>query len=291
MVNKISFFLVVLSGLLHPLWNMILKKSDDKMTFYLNVHIIFTILCSFILFIYPIRTVTAMGWFFVILSALTHFFYQIFLCRTYEIGDLSLTYPIIRSSPIFVAIMGFIFLGEVPSNEALLGIIMVIIGVNIINQRRMSIRGFITPFRHIKRDTVLMASLTAFSSACYLVVDKKGAMAMEPVLFFYLFFAISGFLFLGYLLSIKKIRKSYVKDFYRDKKRIVLVAILEFTSYILILYAFRISKVAYIIALRQISVVFSALYGIWFLKEKYGEVRFVGSLVIFAGIFLVVAFG
>lgn len=293
MVNKISLLLVIISALIHPLWNLLLKRSGDKVIFYLNIHLIFTVVFSFILFLYPLRDITPLGWFFVILSACTHFFYQLFLCRTYELGDMSLTYPIIRSSPIFVLLFGVIFLKEIPSKIAIMGIIIVVFGVQIINQRNLSVSSFLASFRHrhINKKIMIPANLTAFFSACYSVVDKKAVLAINPILFFYLFFSLSGFLFLGYLLSLKERRRYYFAILNKDKMIIFLAAILEFASYILILFAFRISKVAYIVALRQLSVIFGALYAIWFLKEKYGEVRFVGSLIIFIGVFLIIAFG
>jgi drug/metabolite transporter (DMT)-like permease len=270
---------------------MLLKKSDDKVIFYLNIHLIFTVLFSFILFVYPVKDVTVLGWAFVVLSAVAHFFYQIFLCRTYELGDMSLTYPIVRSSPVFVLFMGVVFLGEVPSKLALLGILVVMLGVQIINQEDLSFSGITKRFKNINGKILAAAGMTAFFSACYAIIDKKGVLHMNPILFFYVFFALSGFMFLGYLLSMEERRKRFFEVLNRDKFKITLAAVLEFSSYVLILFAFRISKVAYIIALRQISVVFGVLYGIWFLKEKYGKVRFVGSLVIFLGIFLITVFG
>lgn len=291
MITKLSLLLVILSGLIHPLWNMLLKKSEDKVIFYLNIHLVYMLLFSFILFLYPLSDISLWGWLFVIASAVTHFFYQVFLCRTYELGDMSLAYPIVRSSPLFVLIMGIVFLREVPSGLALLGIIVVIAGVQIINQRGLALADFRRSFKHMNGKLILVAAFTAFSSACYSVVDKKGVLIVEPILFFYLFFAISGLLFLGYLLTLKERRKRYFAILKKDKFKIILAAVLEFSSYILILYAFRISKVAYVIALRQISVIFGVLYGIWFLKEKYGKVRIVGSLIIFSGIFLITLFG
>jgi drug/metabolite transporter (DMT)-like permease len=215
-----------------------------------------------------------------------------FLCRTYELGDLSLTYPIVRSAPIFVLLMGLVFLKEAPSLLASIGIFMVILGMQIINLKRLSLKIFFTPFKHLEKGAISFAVLTAFSSACYSVVDKKGALAMHPVLFFYLFFSISGFLFLGYLffLDVKR-RRRYFEILKKDKLSIAIAALLEFSSYILILYAFCISKVAYVIALRQISVVFGVLFGILFLKEGYGKPRIVGSIVISLGVFLISAFG
>lgn len=291
MITKLSFILVIISGIIHPLWNMLLKRSEDKIIFYLNIHLIYTLLFSFILFLYPLKSITTAGWIFVIASAIAHFFYQVFLCRTYELGDMSLTYPIVRLAPIFVVLAAFIFLREIPTGPALFGIIIVMLGAYIINQRALSISALLESFNHINKKAMIAAGLTAFTSACYSVIDKKGVLEIEPVLFFYLFFAISGFLFLVYLLSMKERRKRYFEILNRDKFKITLAAVLEFSSYILILYAFRISKVAYIIGLRQISVVFGSLYGILFLKEKYGKVRFAGAAIIFIGIFLITAFG
>ncbi|MGB2651663.1 MAG: GRP family sugar transporter [Candidatus Omnitrophota bacterium] len=291
MITKISFILVILSGLIHPVWNMLLKRSDDKVIFYLNIHLIFTVLFGFILFVYPVKDITVLGWAFVALSAVAHFFYQLFLCRTYELGDMSLTYPIVRSSPVFVLLMGVLFLREIPSKLALVGIFVVVLGVQVMNLKNLSFSGLKSHFKNIDGKVMAAAGMTAFFSACYAIVDKKGVLHMDPVLFFYIFFALSGFMFLGYLLSMKERRKRFFEILSRDKFKITLAAVLEFSSYVLILFAFRISKVAYIIALRQISVVFGVLYGIWFLKERYGKVRLVGSLVIFLGIFLITVFG
>ncbi len=291
MITKVSFILVILSGIIHPLWNMLLKRSDDKVIFYVNIHLIFTVLFSFVLIFYPLHTVDPWGWFFIVVSAFAHFFYQVFLCRTYELADMSLTYPIVRSSPIFLLLMGLVFLREIPSWAAVAGVLVVVLGVLIIHQKDLTLSSFHKMIRSIDRRVMALAVLTAFASACYAVVDKKGVLMLQPFLFFYLMFALSGFLFLIYLLFLKERRNRYFELLARDKYWIVLAALLEFSSYILILYAFRISKVAYIVSLRQISVVFGVLYGIWFLHESYGRVRFVGSSIIFCGVFLITAFG
>ncbi len=291
MITGISLVLVLVSAAIHPLWNMLLKRSEDKVIFYLNIHLIFTLLFSFLLFIYPVSSIDAAGWIFIILSSLAHFFYQAFLCRTYELGDMSLTYPIVRSSSIFVLIIGAILLKETPSPIAIMGVILIILGVYMINLRRLSVSAFVTPFRVAHKEVMLFALFAALFSAAYSIVDKKGALNMEPFLFFYMFFAISGFMFLGYLLLLKERRKNYWRILKRDKHTITLAAILEFSSYILILYAFRISNVAYVVALRQISVIFGVAYGIFLLKERDGKARLLASGVISLGSYLIIAFG
>ncbi len=59
-------------------------------------------------------------------------------------------------------------------------------------------------------------------------------------------------------------------------------------GYIFILIAIKLAQVAYILAIRQFSVVIGALLGVFFLKEGYGGQRIVGSLIIFIGVYFLV---
>jgi drug/metabolite transporter (DMT)-like permease len=54
-----------------------------------------------------------------------------------------------------------------------------------------------------------------------------------------------------------------------------------------VLYALKISKVSYLGAVRNVSIVFGVLLGGFFLKEGYGKIRLIASLFIFGGIFLI----
>jgi drug/metabolite transporter (DMT)-like permease len=291
MITTTSFFLVLASAAVHPLWNMLLKASEDKVIFYVNLHLIFTVLFSFLLLIYPVGDIDASGWLFLGLSSVAHFFYQVFLCKTYEAGDMSLTYPIARSSPLFVLVIGSIALQETPSPAAITGILLVVLGIYLMSLRSMSFSEFVRPLRIAHREALLFALATALFSAAYSVVDKKGALNMQPALFFYLFIAISGLMFLGYLLLLNDRRGNYWRILKRDKYRITLASVLQFGSYVLILYAFRYSNVAYVVALRQVSVVFGVLYGTLFLKERNGRGRLLASTIIFLGSFLIVVYG
>ena len=291
MITCISLILILISAIIHPIWNIILKKSEHKVIFYLHIHLIFTLLGCFLLFIYPVTKISAAGWIFIILSSVAHFLYQIFLCRSYELGEITLTYPIVRSSPIFVAILSFIFLKELPSLLALIGIIIIIAGVQVLNLDRFSIKGLFKPLKKANRKPLIAAFLAALFSAVYSAVDKKGVLEVNPIIFFYLFFAISGMFFAVYVFYTGESRKKFIKVFMDNKFGIILASVLEFASYVLILFAFRLSKVAYVVALRQVSVVFAALFGTMFLKEKHFALKIAGSVVIFAGIFLITVFG
>ena len=291
MITGVSLVLVLISALIHPIWNILLKRSEHKLVFYLHIHLVFTLLFCFLFWVFPVNKISSAGWAFILLSAVAHFLYQVFLCRTYELGDISLTYPVVRSSPIFVAILGFIFLKELPSALAMAGIIIIIVGTQILSLDRFNLKGIFKPLKKENRKPVIAAALTALFSAFYSAVDKKGVLEVNPIMFFYLFFAISGLLFAVYVFYFAESRKKFIKVFTDNKFNIVLASLLEFASYVLILYAFRLSKVAYVVALRQVSVVFAALFGTMLLKERNFALRITGSVVIFVGIFLITVFG
>ncbi|MGD9138942.1 MAG: hypothetical protein PVH42_19415 [Desulfobacterales bacterium] len=69
--------------------------------------------------------------------------------------------------------------------------------------------------------------------------------------------------------------------------RIFASGTLGILGYMLILISFTVERVSYIVGLRQISIVFAVLMGSHFLKEGHKGIRLAGSLIIFAGGFLI----
>ncbi|MCK4830689.1 EamA family transporter, partial [bacterium] len=65
---------------------------------------------------------------------------------------------------------------------------------------------------------------------------------------------------------------------------ILAVGFLVFFTYTMVLFAMRMSKVSYVVAIREVSIVFSAYYGIIWLGEKHGRQKLVGAILITAGV-------
>ena len=77
------------------------------------------------------------------------------------------------------------------------------------------------------------------------------------------------------------------KEWNSGPGRIILSGVIGIAGYALILVAFTIERVSYIVSLRQISVVFAVLMGSYLLKERYGGIRLAGAVIIFVGGFLI----
>jgi drug/metabolite transporter (DMT)-like permease len=73
--------------------------------------------------------------------------------------------------------------------------------------------------------------------------------------------------------------------------RVPLAGILGVVAYLMAVFSYSIAPLSYAGAVREVSVVFGALTGWWFLNERMGGVRVLGAIVIFAGILIIAVFG
>jgi drug/metabolite transporter (DMT)-like permease len=70
-----------------------------------------------------------------------------------------------------------------------------------------------------------------------------------------------------------------------------LAGILGVLAYLIAVFSYSIAPVSYAGAVREVSVVFGALTGWWFLNERLGGVRVLGAVIIFVGILVIALFG
>ena len=73
-------------------------------------------------------------------------------------------------------------------------------------------------------------------------------------------------------------------EFLSNKFLIFFVGFLCVFTYLLVLFAMQMSKVSYIVAVREVSIIFSTYYGIFWLKEKHGKQKFLGAVLIASGV-------
>jgi len=73
--------------------------------------------------------------------------------------------------------------------------------------------------------------------------------------------------------------------------RVPLAGVLGVLAYLMAVFSYTIAPLSYAGSIREVSVVFGAFAGWWFLKEKMGGLRVLGAIVIFAGIVVIAVFG
>jgi drug/metabolite transporter (DMT)-like permease len=288
-MSALAIVLVLISALFHAVRSLFTKESGDKQIFLWLYSIIallfFSPLFFYFLFRVGINNPVAYAW--CAGSGFIHFLYWLFLTSAYKEGDLSHVYPIMRSSPALVLMIAVLLLGEQVSLQGVAGILLVAVGVYIINMKRMSGEELLAPIKSMAHDrSTQFAFLTLISVALYSIVDKMAVDHIHPILFSF-FHLFCGMCFYTPYIVFTKNAAQIKKEWKSGTVRIIMAGIIGIGGYALILVAFTIERVSYIVGLRQTSIVFAVLMGSHFLKEKHQGIRLTGALIIFAGGFLI----
>ena len=279
--------IVITAACIHAVWNFLAKKSHRKIVF-IWLALLVTIVFYFPMFIYAAwrTTVSETGWACIIATTILHAFYFWFLGNAYEHGDLSLVYPMSRGcGPLLVPFFAVSFIREQLTPMGIFGIALVICGIYCIHLRSFSFRSALGPVKAMTKKSSLWSLCTGVSIAAYSIVDKIGVGHVFPPYYIYLMF-LGTFLCLAPHIWLR--HKAYLKkEWDRHKGSILVVGILNLLAYMMILFAMQMTKVSYVVAARELSIVFSALLGIVCLQEKYGPQKSVGALTIAFGVVLI----
>jgi drug/metabolite transporter (DMT)-like permease len=206
-------------------------------------------------------------------SAAIQLVYVPFLVLAYRHGELGQIYPIIRGVvPLFVTLGAALFAGEHLGLGSLAGITLVSLGI-------MSLalgRG------RAKPRAVAAALATGVIIATYTLIDGVGArLAGSPYRYAAWIFVLYGtFLPLGFFVFR---RRPHVALASRETLKAAIGGSVQLLTYGTVIYAFTLSAIGPVAALRETSVVFAALIGRVFLGESATLRRIAACLAIVGG--------
>lgn len=283
-MQQAAVAIVLASAVLHAFWNLLAKKAANKVAF------LFLVIVSSRVVFFPFFAAT-FSWdalkhlsvSFFIMAGVFYTLYVWFLGKTYEAGDMSLTYPVLRSYPLLTAVPAYLIWGETVSAAALFGITLMVLGLFTINLKGTSISFSSLNF---KAKPLGYAFLTALSSVGYSVFDRLNVDLIDPLVFFYLL-GMPMIPLLAPMVLRDAGSAAVARELKLNLKTVAAASALMFISYYMILYSFTLTNLVYIISLRQISIVFGVLLGALVLRERYSKIRFFASSLIFAGAYLI----
>jgi drug/metabolite transporter (DMT)-like permease len=283
-MNGIALVVVLVSAFLHAGWNYLLKKSDRKIVFiwwFLLLNAIIYI--PMFLYFLPGLSIPPGGWFCIVASGLIHGVYFGCMGSAYQRGDLSLVYPLARGSgPLFVPMLAVALLGEKIAPLGGIGILFIIGGVYCVHLRSFTGAAFLEPFRALRGGASLWALFTGLAIAFYSLVDKVGVGLVYPPVYLYIMMLIAWLVITPWVLI--RERDGLKSEWSRHKGAIVVVGFLCGFTYLMVLFALTMSKVSYVAAVREVSIVLSAYFGIVFLGEKHGRQKLLGAVLITLGV-------
>lgn len=272
------FLLVLLSAVFHASWNFILRKvTGNIVVLWLSLWASSLVALPFTLLFLPeeITNYTTSDFFFVLLSGIIHWIYFSLLASAYRYGEISTIYPIARGSGIaLTGIFATLFLQEQISPPGLIGIVLIIGGIGITSGKGILIGD--------NRRALILALGVGVSICGYSVVDKSAVATLPPLLFLTLLYLLSA------ILMTPQILRNYyhqLPEQLRMHWRYALaVGIGSAGAYLIILYAYTLGPVSYIVAMREFAIVIGVLLGAVFLKEKVTTRKWIGVLIIVTGL-------
>lgn len=288
-MDILPFFLVCTAAFLHAFWNFLAKEGDEPIvTLWVTLTVSLVLYLPVFLLRLPHAAFAEGAGVFIAVTGLLHVLYFLALGRSYRSGDLSIVYPLARgSAPLTVALLAAAILGERISFTGGLGIFLVVAGIYMIHLKDINLKGLIGPLALAREPATRWALTTGLLTALYSVVDKVGVTRVSPEIYIYLFFALASMLLLPYIL-IGERRKHIINTLCQPNGLLRTTAggICIMGAYGLVLFAMQLSKVSYVVAAREISVVLSAMLGVFILGEGGQRQKLLGSTIVAAGLVL-----
>ncbi|GLK88262.1 EamA family transporter [Pseudomonas turukhanskensis] len=270
------YLVVLLAALLHASWNAIVKGGPNKLLSTVLLTSCAALMGSILLPWLP--QPAPASWPFLATSVLLHVAYFGLVARAYDLADMSQTYPIMRgTAPLLVALASLIWLNDPLGLGALLGIVLICLGI-----LTMALARPVGKHSANVRLGLLMALLNAVVIAAYTLVDGIGVRHAGAAAGYTLWlFLLTGVALLAWALAARREAfVAYARSYWRMG---VLSAFGTVASYCLVLWAMSQAPVAVVAALRETAILFGMLIASLFLNERLSPTRIAGACVIVAG--------
>jgi drug/metabolite transporter (DMT)-like permease len=275
-----DFLFLLLSSLMHAGWNFYAKRSPANKVVILWMG---WMCAGFITLPFAIWTAdfSQFGWHWIALLCLTvsiHAVYLYSLGSCYNVGEMSIIYPISRGIAIFMTVtIMLVFNLEEISSRGVLGVISLIIGIGFITIKR---------FRDLERRAIMInAAKVGVFVSLYSIVDKFSLQYIPAFLYISLMFTMTGLVLSPMMFF--KLRSHALVVFNKHRSYSAMIGLVSFTTYYMVLLALDSAPASYVVALREISIVFGSILGMWLLKEEKSKRKIIGIIIITASVCII----
>ena len=273
--------LVLSAAAIHATWNAMAKGARDPMAMLWWAGVLSSLALA-----PPSLYVLARDGFspralpFVVATVILHSMYFFSLGKAYQTGDFSVVYPMARGMGVaLVPIGAYYFFDERLSRIGILGIALIGAGIFALHWRRGA-----WSEQALLRPGTGWAIATGLCIACYSLVDKVGVSHINPLP--YLWAMMLGSC-VSLLPAVRARPGSMAREWRENRLAVLLSGVLSPGGYLLVLFAFRLSKAGYVVAGREVSIVISALIGSILLKEGRLPQRLLGAAIVASGVICV----
>jgi drug/metabolite transporter (DMT)-like permease len=276
-LDTVVFLAVLGAAVMHAGWNAIVKLGLDRFSSILLLSIVQGAMALALLPFFALPLAASWPW--LIASALLHIGYKLFLIQAYRHGDLSQVYPLARgTAPLIVALVGAMFLGEIMTAGKTAAVAAIAIGVIVMSRNGGALD-------RLPPKALLYALVTAGFTASYTLVDGVGARIAATASGYTLWmFTFDATGMTAFALATRGPRAlARLAPAWRSG---LAAGGLSLGSYWIAIWAFTLAPLAMVAALRETSVLFAMLIGVFLLGERAGAWRWVSAGLILGGVVL-----
>ena len=288
-MQSFALAIVVASTFTHAYWNFLLKRAGGAATF-IALSKVAEVVCFAPIFLWLASRTH--DWSFgvvgliVVGAALVLFNYGA-LGKAYAAGDLSFVYPISRAGILlFLPALGFAVFRERLTIIGWMSLASIVVGIALLQLPAFTADALRSSAARLNSKSVAYSLAAALSAAIYTVWDKRAVQTLTPFVYFY------GYtLLVAALYSVFVWRRARSAEIARvwstHRSSILQVGIFNTMTYLLVLIALRSGTSSYVVALRQLSIVWGALLGTVVLGESLSGPKRLGLATLVAGCVLV----
>ena len=271
-MSLVALFLLLAAAAIHAGWNALVKSEADRLRS-IAILAVFGTLAALPLTLFVTPPAIA-SWPFMLASGMLQVGYCFFLVRAYDHGDLVSVYPIARgSAPVFVTLGAAFFVREWPDDLGLAGIALVASGVFALAL------GANRP----EPKAIQAALVTGLFVASYTIVDGLGVRASGSALGYVVWQAsLAGALIvIAFVVARRTVPKLPPG---KAGISLAIAGILSALAYGISVWAMSIAAMGEVSAVRETSILFAALFGAVFLKERFTWQMTIGVFAVAAGV-------
>jgi drug/metabolite transporter (DMT)-like permease len=214
---------------------------------------------------------------YIILSAIIHQGYQVYLISAYKFGDLTKVYPVARGTgPIVATLISIGLLGVLFSKFQIISIILISFGIIIL--------GLLSKNSQNNNKALFYSLATGFFIGMYSLTDGYGArISLSPLSFLGWSFILNAMIF-PFTLKFMNCSNVFSRVIKEAKVIFWVGGTLSYIVYAIVVWAFTKAPIPLVAALRESGIIFSIIIGIFFLNEKISIYKIISIILIFLGV-------
>jgi drug/metabolite transporter (DMT)-like permease len=252
-----AFVMVLCAAVVHALWNALIKTDGNRLALIKLMSL--TQLALSLCLLPFVAMPAAECWPYLAASVIFSTAYMLSLNQAYEVGDLSLVYPLARGiTPIIVALVSIFALGEQLSRISQFAILL--IGAGITSLALTQGVGIDT------RRPILLALRTGAFIAGYTIADGLGARVSGSVHGYMVWLSLlTSTLIVVAAHNLQPVGSPAISS--RSRRAGIASVLLSYGSAWVVIWALTLAPIAMVSALRETGVIFAVVIGVLFLKE------------------------